>query len=242
MGSTIASDLCSISSSSGKEVVEPSPKTSGKALSTPSVITMTALRRCSARDLLSTCSNAKRNASQKFVPPRGFSIPSMLFLRASWSRVGSETTCTSALKVTTPTRSVGRVASTKRLADLRIRPSLSAVDPDRSSSRTRSNGVSAEAKKEISCGAPFSKTVNSFCRSAGVACATLRPKTLTLRLTRSVSMRTVSTGSGICSCALSGSPCGLSRIANINALRYIIDAELFLGQMTTVQRRRAYLA
>src|SRR5256885_15917590 len=122
-----------ISTNCSKLVDEPSPITSGRALSTPSVITTTALRRFSARDVPSTCSRTNRSASQKFVPPCGFSILSMLLLKASRSEVKVDTTSTSAVKVTIATRSTGRTASMKRFDDLRIKPILSARSEEHTS-------------------------------------------------------------------------------------------------------------
>ena len=184
-----------ISINCSKVVDDPSPITSGRALSTPSVITTTALRRFSARDVPSTCSRTNRSASQKFVPPCGFSILSMLLLKASRSEVKVDTTSTSAVKVTIATRSTGRTASMKRFDDLRIKPILSAVEPDRSNSKTRSKGASFEAKNEISWSAPFSKMAKSFCCRRPFVWGARRLKMLTLRLTRSVSIRSVSVAS-----------------------------------------------
>src|SRR5215470_3909895 len=89
-------------------------------------------------------------------------------------------------------RSTGRAASTKRLAERRINFNFLADEPDRSSSRTRSKGASAAAKKAISWGAPSSRTEKSFWPNSKGCAAEARPSTLTLRSTRSDSMRMVS--------------------------------------------------
>src|SRR4051794_40631066 len=92
-------------------------------------------------------------------------------------------------------RSTSRAASTKRFAELRIIFTFLEFEPERSSSRTRSKGVSAAAKKVISCGTPSSKTIKSLGASVGGGVLDEDPRTLTFRSTRSESMRMVSTGS-----------------------------------------------
>src|SRR5205807_4540651 len=107
--------------------------------------------------------------------------------------------------------SPGRAASMNRLADLRISPILSAVDPERSSNSTRSNGDSPDAKNEMSWVAPSSSTAKSFCSSAIVFVADLRLKTLTFRFTRSVSILTTSAGSALWAEAVSSEQWAVSR-------------------------------
>src|ERR1044071_1908603 len=96
-------------------------------------------------------------------------------------------------------RSMSRAASTNRFAELRIIFSFLSFEAERSRSRTRSKGVSAAAKNEISCGTPSSRTTKSFGSSVGGGAFGGKPSTLTFRSTRSESMRIVS---GSCAAAV----------------------------------------
>ena len=94
-------------------------------------------------------------------------------------------------------RSSGRAASTNRFEVFRTKSSLSPIEPDRSNNRTRSKGVLLAAKNVISCGTPLSRIEKSFCSRAVAELDAVRLKTLTLRFTRSESMRRISAGSGV---------------------------------------------